>query len=46
MHGFRWAFGGGAAFVFGALVVMLALLRREHVARIHVEAAQPVVANV
>ena len=46
VHGFRWAFGGGAAFVFGALVVMLALLRREHVARIHVEAGQPVVANV
>jgi len=46
VHGFRWAFAGGAAFVFGALVVMLALLRREHVARIHVEAAQPVVANV
>ena len=46
VHGFRAAFAGGAAFVFAALVVMLVLLRREHVARIHVEAAQPVVANV
>ena len=46
VHGFRAAFAGGAAFVFAALVVMLVLLRREHVARIHVEAAQPLVANV
>jgi EmrB/QacA subfamily drug resistance transporter len=39
--GFHWAFAGGAAFVLGALVVMLALLRRHHVARIEAEAAAP-----
>ena len=36
--GFHWAFAGGAAFVLAALVVMLALLRQRHVARIEVEA--------
>jgi MFS family permease len=41
--GFHWAFGGGALFVVGGLVTMLALLRRRHVARIEAEAtAAPV----
>ncbi len=38
--GFHWAFAGGAAFVLSALVVMLALLRTRHVARIESEAQQ------
>jgi MFS family permease len=43
--GFHWAFAGGAGLVLGGLVVMLALLRRHHVARIQTEAAAaPVVA--
>jgi EmrB/QacA subfamily drug resistance transporter len=43
VHGFHWAFAGGAAFVVAALVVMLALLRQQHVARIEAEAqASPV----
>jgi EmrB/QacA subfamily drug resistance transporter len=38
--GFHWgAFGAGAVIMIGALVVMLALLRRRHVARIEAEAA-------
>src|SRR4051794_7888193 len=37
--GFHWAFLGGAAFVLGGLVLMLALLRKRHVARIEAEAA-------
>jgi EmrB/QacA subfamily drug resistance transporter len=36
--GFQWAFAGGAAFVLAALVVMVALLRPRHVARIETEA--------
>ncbi len=46
--GFHWAFAGGALFVAAALVVLVALLRKRHVARIEVEAgqAEPVVANV
>jgi EmrB/QacA subfamily drug resistance transporter len=36
--GFHWAFAGGAAFVLAALVVMVALLRPRHVARIETEA--------
>ena len=36
--GFHWAFGGGAAFLLGGLVVMLAMLRPHHVARIEAEA--------
>jgi MFS family permease len=36
--GFHWAFGGGAVFVLTGLVVMLALLRQRHVARIEAEA--------
>jgi EmrB/QacA subfamily drug resistance transporter len=44
--GFHWAFAGGAAFVLSALVVMLVLLRSEHVARIEAEAqsAAPIAA--
>jgi EmrB/QacA subfamily drug resistance transporter len=38
VKGFHWAFGGGVAFVLGALLVMLALLRRRHVERIEAEA--------
>ncbi len=37
--GFHWAFLGGAAFVLSGLVLMLAMLRRRHVARIEAEAA-------
>jgi EmrB/QacA subfamily drug resistance transporter len=44
--GFRWAFAGGALFVAAALVVMVAMLRKEHVARIEAEAADPVMASV
>jgi EmrB/QacA subfamily drug resistance transporter len=42
--GFHWAFGGGALFVLGGLGVMLALLRRRHVARIEADAAPAPVA--
>jgi EmrB/QacA subfamily drug resistance transporter len=42
--GFHWAFGGGALFVLGGLGVMLALLRRRHVARIEAETAPAPVA--
>ena len=38
VHGFHWAFAGGVAFILGGLVVMLALLRQRHVARIEAEA--------
>ena len=38
VHGFRWAFAGGALFVLGGLIVLLALLRQRHVARIEAEA--------
>jgi EmrB/QacA subfamily drug resistance transporter len=46
--GFHWAFAGGALFVAAALITMLALLRKRHVARIEAEASQaePVMANV
>jgi EmrB/QacA subfamily drug resistance transporter len=41
--GFHWAFAGGAILILAALVVMLAMLRARHVARIEAEAvAQPV----
>jgi EmrB/QacA subfamily drug resistance transporter len=36
--GFHWAFAGGVLFVLGGLVVLLALLRRHHVAHIEGEA--------
>ena len=38
VHGFHYAFAGAAVFVIGALVLMLALLRKRHVARIEQEA--------
>ena len=46
--GFHWAFAGGAMFVAAALVALVALLRKRHVARIETEAAQaePAMANV
>jgi predicted MFS family arabinose efflux permease len=46
--GFHWAFAGGAIFVAAALVTLVALLRKRHVARIEAEASQaePVLANV
>jgi len=37
--GFHWAFAAGAVLTVAALVVMLALLRRRHVARIEEQAA-------
>ncbi len=46
--GFRWAFGGGAAFVAAALLAMILLLRKRHVARIEADAAagpEPAAAN-
>jgi hypothetical protein len=50
VHGFRWAFAGGAGFIAAALVLVAALLRRRHVALIEAEAgktsAEPVVVNV
>jgi len=36
--GFQWAFAGGVLFILAGLVVLLALLRRHHVARIEAEA--------
>ena len=43
--GFHWAFAAGAVIMLVALVVMLALLRKRHVARIEEQAAsdEPVV---
>jgi EmrB/QacA subfamily drug resistance transporter len=38
VHGFHWAFAGGALFVLGGLGMMLAMLRQRHVARIEAEA--------
>jgi EmrB/QacA subfamily drug resistance transporter len=46
VKGFHWAFAGGAAFVAAALIVMLAMLRSEHVAKIESQAAEPVMVNV
>jgi EmrB/QacA subfamily drug resistance transporter len=44
VHGFHWAFAGSAIFVVGALVVLLALLRKRDVAQIHAAGrAEPVV---
>jgi hypothetical protein len=41
--GFQWAFAGGAILILAGLVVMLAMLRARHVARIEADAvAQPV----
>jgi EmrB/QacA subfamily drug resistance transporter len=43
--GFHWAFAGGAAIMVAALIVMLALLRKRHVARIEQQAVseEPVI---
>jgi EmrB/QacA subfamily drug resistance transporter len=38
VQGFHWAFAGGVLFILAGLVVLLALLRRHHVARIEAEA--------
>jgi hypothetical protein len=47
VHGFHYAFAGAAVFVLGGLAVMLAMLRKRHVARIEsVESAEPAVLNV
>jgi MFS family permease len=43
VHGFHYAFAGAAAFVLGALVLMVALLRKHHVARIEA-ATEPALA--
>jgi EmrB/QacA subfamily drug resistance transporter len=46
VHGFHYAFAGAAVFVAGALVLLLALLRKRDVARIEAVAeAEPVMAN-
>jgi hypothetical protein len=37
--GFQWAFGAGALVILAALAVMVALLRKRHVARIEEQAA-------
>jgi hypothetical protein len=42
VHGFHWAFAGGAIFVLAGLVVMLVMLRQHHVAAIEAEAAPAV----
>ncbi|HEY4412221.1 MAG TPA: MFS transporter, partial [Gaiellaceae bacterium] len=49
VHGFHYAFAGAAAFVAGALVVMLSLLRKRDVEKIEKAASgapSPVAANV
>jgi len=46
VHGFHWAYAAGAVIVALALVSMLALLRREHVAKIEEQAAEPIMVNV
>jgi hypothetical protein len=46
VKGFHWAFAGGAAFVAAALIVMLAMLRSEHVAKIEAQGAEPLMVNV
>src|SRR4051812_10037106 len=47
VHGFHYAFVGAATFVAAALVVMLAMLRKRHVAKIEaIENADPLVVNV
>jgi hypothetical protein len=40
VHGGHYGFAGAACFVAGGLVVMLALLRKHHVARIQASAAE------
>ena len=47
VHGVHYAFAGAAVFVAGSLVVMLALLRKRHVARIEADIeTEPALANV
>ena len=46
VNGFHWAFAGGSILLLGALGVMLALLRREHVAKIEAQAAEPAMVAV
>jgi EmrB/QacA subfamily drug resistance transporter len=47
VHGFHYAFTGAACFVLAGLVVMVAMLRKRHVAKIEtVQAADPLVVNV
>jgi EmrB/QacA subfamily drug resistance transporter len=49
VHGFHWAFAGAGVLVGLSLVVMLALLRKHHVAQIQADAAseaEPVMVNV
>jgi EmrB/QacA subfamily drug resistance transporter len=43
VNGFHYAFVGAACFVFAALILMLAMLRKHHVARIETEAVKPAV---
>jgi EmrB/QacA subfamily drug resistance transporter len=46
VHGFHYAFAGAGVLVAASLVVMVALLRKRHVARIEAEAeAKPALAN-
>jgi MFS family permease len=40
VHGFHWAFAGGAGFVLAALVLLVGLLRRRDVERIQAAAVQ------
>jgi MFS family permease len=45
VHGFHWAFAGGAVIVLLGLAVMVALLRKRHVAKIEaIERAEPLAA--
>ena len=47
VHGFHYAFTGAACFVLAGLVVMVAMLRKRHVAKIEtVQSAEPAVINV
>ncbi len=46
VHGFHYAFVGAACFVFAALLTMLAMLRKRHVARIEAQAGEPAVLSV
>jgi EmrB/QacA subfamily drug resistance transporter len=44
VHGFHWAFAGGAVFVAAALVALVVLLRRQHVEGIEAAAGEPATA--
>ena len=41
VHGFHWAFAGGAGFVLAALVLLVVLLRRRDVERIQAAVVKP-----